>query len=165
MNLEVGEEASIFEGRLDLIGSGSVIEQVVPLDLLAGGPSWGTSAGGIVGSQAQVSMTSSNMGGSRLVATLTVVGMSAGTFQVELAAGSFAQRDLAAFPFFEDVSLTTPTGSALVSVTVVSAPQPVPTLGYLGAVMLFGCLISSQILWQASRQWIQYREAGQRSQR
>jgi hypothetical protein len=143
LDLGAGELASIFEGRFDLVGSGSVIEDVVPLDLTAGGPTWGASAGGIVGTQAQVSMTSSNAGGSRLVATLTIVGMAAGTFQVELGSGSFAQRDLDVSPFFEDVALTTPTGSVLVTVTVTGGPQPVPALGRVGLLILVGSLLVS----------------------
>lgn len=117
LNLEVGEEASIFEGRFDLVGSGSAVEPVTGSDLVPGGPSWGTSFGGIVGSQAQVSLTSSNAGGSRLVATLTVTGLG-GTFQLKLGSGTFVQRDLNVSPFFEDVPLSTPVGTVLVTVTV-----------------------------------------------
>ena len=143
LDLGAGENASIFEGHFDLTGSGSVMEEVVPTDISAGGPTWGSSAAGVVGTQARVSMTSSNLGGSRLVATLTVTGMAAGTFQIEFGDGSFAQRDIDVAPFFEDVFLTTTTGSVLAIVTVA---EPVPALGPVGVVMLLASLLTSGVL-------------------
>jgi hypothetical protein len=143
LDLAGGEEASIFDGRFDLIGSATVVEEVLSSDLTAGGPSWTSAFGGVVAEQVQLSLTSANAGGSRLVATLTVTGLSAGTFLVELGAGNVVRRDLPVPPFIEDVPLTTPVGTVLAAVTVLA---PLPALGGPGIAALVCSVIASWAL-------------------
>jgi hypothetical protein len=138
LDLGVGEEASVFEGRFDLIGVGTVVQNLGSGDVLAGGPSWDSAFGNIVTSQLLLSLTSSNTGGSRLVGRVRVTGLASGIFQIRLASGTFAQRDIPAPPFVLDVPITTPPGTVLVEVQI-DAPQ-VPALGPAGALALAGAL-------------------------
>ena len=57
LDLAPGEQASIFEGRFDLIGVGSVVQTPGPGNVLAGGPTWDTAFGNIVTSQLVLSLT------------------------------------------------------------------------------------------------------------
>jgi hypothetical protein len=108
-----------------------------------GGPTWGSSFGGIVGTQMVLSLLSANTGGNRLIGRLGITGLAAGVFQIQLAAGTFAQRDIPAPPFEQDVPITTPLGAVLTFVTVTTAPPQVPALGALPALALAGSLALS----------------------
>jgi hypothetical protein len=140
LELDPGEEASVFEGRFDLTGVGSAVQSLGPGDVLAGGPSWDSSFGGVLGGQLLLSLTSSNAGGSRLVGRVHVTGLSSGIFEIRLAAGSFAQRDVEGPPYLLDVPISNPVGSVLVTLIVgLPAPQ-VPALGGAGALALAAAL-------------------------
>ena len=115
LDLEAGEQASVFEGRFDLTGLGSVAN----VSLTPGGPTWDSSFGNIQGDLALVSLTStSSTGGSRLVGSLDITGLAPGTFKVVLSSPTLAARDINVSPFLQDVPITTATGTVLVSVSV-----------------------------------------------
>lgn len=116
--LEPGEEASLFEGHIELAGTGSVASAV----LAPGGPSWGSSLGNLQANQATVSLTSNNAGGTRLVASLAITGVAAGTFDVVL--GSPAPQaafDIANPPYLQSLAIDTDSGTLLASVIVSDA--------------------------------------------
>ena len=114
LDLEAGEQASVFEGRFDLTGLGSVANA----SFTPGGPTWDSAFGSIQGDLATVSLTSGNTGGSRLVGSLDITGLAPGTFKVVLSSPTLAARDINVSPFLQDVPITTATGTVLVSVSV-----------------------------------------------
>lgn len=113
LELDEGELASIFQGRFDFTGTefaGSVLE--------AGGPTWGDPVFFEDLDGFAVSLTSSNRGGVRLVSSLTLTGLSEGTFDVRLGTPTFASFDVAEPPFTEDLELDPDPGTLLASVTI-----------------------------------------------
>jgi len=115
LDLEAGEQASVFEGTFVLEGLGSVANA----SLTPGGSTWDSSFGSIQGNLATVSLTStSNTGGRRLVGSLDITALAAGAFKLVLSSPTLAARDTDVPPFFEDVPITTATGTVLVSVSV-----------------------------------------------
>jgi hypothetical protein len=127
------EEASVFEGRFDFIGFGSVADATLTS---VGGPTWTSTAGNIVGTQAIVSLTSSNQGADRLLATLEVTGLAPGIFEIFLGSPTFASFDIDEAPFLQDLNIINATGDMLASVTVVPLPPALvllvgPALGVL----------------------------------
>ena len=102
LELDAGEEASVFEGRFDLGGFGTVADA----GLNAGGPSWSSSFGNISGAQAIVSLTSDNQGGDRLVGTLGLTGLALGIFEFTLGSPTFASFDIDDPPILQDLDIT-----------------------------------------------------------
>ncbi|MEO0971750.1 MAG: hypothetical protein AAFX85_01550 [Pseudomonadota bacterium] len=117
LSLAPGEEASVFEGRFGLSG----LDTVATVALTPGGPTWTSVAGGINGGDAVVSLTSNNTGGDRLVAQLTVMGLSNGTLDI-LFADALAAFDIPGPPFLDQLTLTNAMGDTLASVAVVPVP-------------------------------------------
>ena len=120
------EEASVFEGRFDFNGFGSVADAKFTS---VGGPTWTSTLGNSVGTQAIVSLTSNNQGADRLLATLEVTGLAPGIFEVYLGSPTFAAFDIDNAPFLQELNITNATGDMLASVRVVPLP---PTLILLG---------------------------------
>lgn len=115
LDLQGGEEASLFEGHFDLGGLGSIASVV----LTPGGLSWGSSEGNVHNSQAIVSLTSANAGGSRQVATLQVTGIALGTLDISLGTpAALSAFDIPAPPFLQSLTIDTAIGTTLASVTV-----------------------------------------------
>lgn len=125
LELDAGEVASVFEGRFNLGGLGSVANA----SLTAGGPTWSSSVGNISGTQAIVSLTSDNQGGNRLGATLGVTGLALGVFEVSLGSPTFASFDIDDPPFLQELDITNTTGEVLTSVNVVPLPSALVLLG------------------------------------
>jgi len=130
LELESGEEASVFEAAFELGGLGVVAGNE---DLTPGGPGWDGAAGDVTGTEAFVSAFSSNQGGSRLVGSLSLEALAPGVLQVVLGPFPLVQKDLAEDPFVEDVPLSTAVGATLASVTV---PEPGGAALVLGAGLL-----------------------------
>ena len=124
LDLDLTEQASTFEGRFDLVGFGTVASA----SLSEGGPTWSSSFGNITGDQAVVSLTSSNQGGNRLVATFDITGLSTGVFEIILAQPTEASFDLDVPPFIQDLNITNLDNSTLATIKVVPLP---PALGLL----------------------------------
>ena len=120
------EEASVFEGRFDFNGFGSVADAKLTS---VGGPTWSSSFGNIVGTQAIVSLTSDNQGADRLLATLEVTGLAPGFFDVFVGSPTLASFDIDTTPYLQALNITNVTGDMLASVRVVPLP---PTLVLLG---------------------------------
>jgi hypothetical protein len=114
LDLEAGEQASVFEGRFGLTGLGAVANA----SFTPGGPTWDSSIGSIQDTLATVSLTSSNTGGRRLVGSLDITALALGTFEVVLSSPTLASRDTDVPPFFEEVPIHTATGTVLVDVQV-----------------------------------------------
>jgi len=124
LDLEAGEEASIFEGTFDMTGATTVeVIYVEPSE------EWDSAFGGIFGNAIEVSLTSNNMGGLRLVAEVEVEGLVLGTYQILLGFDTYAERDLDVPPFFEDIPISNSLGSVLASVAVVPEPGTALLLG------------------------------------
>ena len=134
LELGSGEVASVFDGVFDLNG----LDTVATASLTAGGPTWDSSFGSIMGSRVTVSLTSDNLGGSRLVATLEVVGLAPGTFEVLFNDSTSASFDIDDPPFAEQVDITNADGELLGSVTVVPVPAALPLLGSALIGLVFG---------------------------
>lgn len=123
LQLDVSEVASIFEGKFDLVGLGSIGS--VAIDPLGFGTTWESAFGGIPGSQLLLSLTSSNRNDHVLLATIEITGLAPGIFELRLAPGTFLQRDTNTSPFFEDVPLGPAPGTTLASIQVVAGiPEP-----------------------------------------
>jgi hypothetical protein len=69
-------------------------------------------------------------------AELSVIGLAPGVFQVVLGDSTFVQRDTNAFPFVEDVSLSSSPGTVLVTLTIV--PEPSTALLLLSGLLGLG---------------------------
>lgn len=133
LDLEPGEEASVFEGRFELDGLGSVLSVD---SVTAGGATWDSAFHTLIGSALAISALSSNTGGSRLVASLGVTAIGGGTFRVLTDEGSFAQRDIPEFPFLEDVPIDTAPGTEISRISTTPVPA-LPSWGGLGVAALF----------------------------
>lgn len=134
LDLAAGEVASVFEGRFDLIGLGTVADA----SLAPGGSSWSSSFGNITGNQAIVSLTSDNIGSNRLVGSMEVTGLSYGTFEVRLGDPTFASFDTQTAPFLEPVNILMTDGDLLASVRVVPLPATLPLFGSALVGLAFG---------------------------
>ncbi len=134
LELGSGELASVFDGVFDLTG----LDTVATASLTAGGSTWDSSFGSIMGSRVTVSLTSDNLGGDRLVATLEVVGLAPGTFEVLFNDETSASFDIDDPPFVEEVNITNADGDPLASVTVVPVPAALPLLGSALVGLAFG---------------------------
>jgi hypothetical protein len=121
LQLDPLEFVSIFEGRFDLVGLGSTA--AVAVQPLGFGSTWGTQFGGVTQSQLVLSLTSSNRDDHVLLATVDVVGLAPGFFDLLLAPGTLLQRDTNVSPFFEDVALGTTVGTNLISIQVIPEPS------------------------------------------
>jgi hypothetical protein len=121
--LDAAEVASVLELKLDLDGLDSVVKlDDVSTDFVFC-QSWsGLKDGSVVDSNATVSCTSENEGGTRLSASLSVTGLGLGLFRILLGPGSFAQQDTETFPFIEDLPLDPSPGTVISSVAVVPEP-------------------------------------------
>ncbi len=126
LDLAPGEVASVFEGRFDLVGNGTVVDTSISN---AGGITWDSSFGNIAGNQVILSLTSDNQEGNRLVGTLDLVGLSLGNFQLLLGSPTFASFDIDVAPFLENLNISNPDGDLLASVQVVPIPAAFPLFG------------------------------------
>jgi hypothetical protein len=135
---EPSEEASLFEGDFALSGVGHTAS--IQLDLAAIGEDWPNVSGSIgADDHARVSLTAlGNRPGEQLVASIDLTTSSAGSFSVFLAAGTFAGFDIAIPPYIELLDLTTPIGSELARIEILSLPEPGTRLLMLLGVGLLG---------------------------
>lgn len=129
IDLDLGEEASIFEAAFSLSGTGTLA-----IDPGGFGPTWDEHFGNVAGGTATISLTSNNRSDHDVLAALVLVGLAPGTLELSLEPGSFIQRDTDSFPFFEDLPLGPFPGSVLTSIVVV----PEPATAALLAISLVG---------------------------
>lgn len=138
LELESGEEASVFSAAFDLEGLGAVAGNET---LTAGGPTWSSGVGDVTDTEAFVDAFSTNQGGARLVGSLLLEALAPGVFSVALGPFPLVQKDLGDLPFVEDVPLSTQVGATLASVTV---PEPGAAALLLGAGLLLARRRSSR---------------------
>ncbi len=134
LELAPGEVASVFEGRFDLVGLGSVADA----NFTPGGTSWSSGFGNIVGTEAIASLTSDNIGDNRLIGSFDVTGVSVGAFDILLGSPTIASFDTATAPYLESLDITTDSGSSLASVQVVPLPATLPLFGSALVGLAFG---------------------------
>jgi hypothetical protein len=132
LNLAPGEAASVFEGTFGISGLGTVTSASIN----ATGPSWPNAASNIKDGNALFSLTSENDSDpTRLLATVSFTGLSAGTTNVTFDSKTFAAFDIPSFPFSQNLFLGNTSGQILTSITVVPEPSVVAML-MLGLVTL-----------------------------
>lgn len=128
VNLGVGESASIFQGEFSLSGPG-----LMSVDPIGYGGTWASTfpnAPTAASASATMSLTSaSNRSDHSLLGTLIVDTSAAGLISLLIDPDTFLQRDLAIFPFFEEVTLQNAMGSELTQITVVPEPSAALLIG------------------------------------
>jgi hypothetical protein len=138
-----GEMASLFEGQIELRGVAVAIDAFSPGGTSGFGPTWPNAAGNIVDTRALMSLTSNNTGGSRLLASLSVLaGDVAGMLEV-VVPDAFAQGDLDVPPFVVDIPIDN-LGAVLASIEVMGIPEP-------GTTILLGLGLASLVLYGRRR--------------
>jgi hypothetical protein len=126
LNLKEGEVASGYLARFDVIGEGSVVDEIGPLSLVIGGPPWDSQSGPDFDDPRYdfgfELASEQNEGGTRLVAMLTLTGRSPGTVRLLMGPGSQGIQQIDAVPFEDEVWLDPLAGTTLLSVVVVPEP-------------------------------------------
>jgi hypothetical protein len=131
LELGEGEVASVFEGTIQLMGSTLDVTSTITAPVSIG-LSWPGALQNVQDDQVSLSLTSSNAGGNRLLASFEItVGQEAGTLTVLMLDGAFAQRDLDQPPFTMDV----PIDNVGLPLAQISIPEPSTALLHMTALL------------------------------
>jgi hypothetical protein len=115
LDLAPGEQASVFEGSLQLSGG-----EAANAELVAGSANWSSAVGRLSSGSIKLSLTSNNAAGSRVIGTLRLTGKQLGNLSLRLEGQSLLAEDTSTAPYTRNVSLSTPAGTTLASINVVS---------------------------------------------
>ncbi|HYQ04095.1 MAG TPA: hypothetical protein VER96_35720 [Polyangiaceae bacterium] len=146
LDLSPTERASVFEGRFQLIGADNVDAQFA-----SGSSSWTSSVGRYQTGQINLSLTSNNAGGSRVLGTLKLTGKQLGNVRVQLQGPSLVAADTSVAPFTSNLTLDTQVGTTLASFSVVgdggsTTPAPATTAAWVALLCGALCAIAMATL-------------------